>query len=38
MDRLRAALELRLRDREAAAKRRGADAAQNGNRKAGKTK
>jgi circadian clock protein KaiC len=38
IDRLRAALELRLRDREAAAKRRGADATQNGNRKAGKAK
>jgi hypothetical protein len=38
IDRLRAALELRLRDREAVAKRRGADATPNGNRKAGKTK
>jgi hypothetical protein len=38
IDRLRAALELRLRDRGAAAKRRGADGARNGNRKAGKAK
>ena len=38
LDRLRAALELRQRARQAAAERRGADAAQSGNRKAGKAK
>ena len=38
VDRLRAALEVRLRDRDAAAKRRGADPARNGNRKGGKAK
>jgi circadian clock protein KaiC len=38
VDRLRTTLEIRLQDRDAAAKRRGADAAPDGNRKAGKAR